>query len=185
MFPNSSVRFAGPIAAVAFALLFLISDLGASARAAGQTTGTPQSLPTSDLIVETAAGDQHQFTIELADSPGEHSIGLMHRTEMAADHGMLFEYLYPQRVGFWMKNTHIPLDIIYVRQDGTIANIHAMTEPFSLDPLPSRGRVVSVLEINGGLAAELGIGPGDIVRHPTLHNWAVADEDGAEGSAQK
>lgn len=141
------------------------------AALAGEPSGTPQSLPTSALVVETAAGVRHAFTVELADSPREHSIGLMHRTEMADDHGMLFEYLYPQRVGFWMKNTHIPLDLIYIRHNGTIANINAMAEPFSLDPLPSRGRIISVLEINGGLAKKLGIAPGDIVRHPTLHNW--------------
>jgi uncharacterized membrane protein (UPF0127 family) len=88
----------------------------------------------------------------------------MHRQSLAPDRGMIFPYDQPRPASFWMKNTLIPLDMIFVRSDGTIARIAAETVPLSLEPVPSLEPVAAVLEIAGGRAAELGIQPGDRVR---------------------
>ena len=106
---------------------------------------------------------EHRFTVEVARSPQEQAQGLMNRQSLAPDRGMLFPYDPPQQASFWMKNTLIPLDIIFVRGDGTIARIAAQTVPLSLDPVPSLEPVAAVLEIAGGRAAELGIREGDRV----------------------
>ena len=87
----------------------------------------------------------------------------MHRQSLAPDRGMIFPYDPPQPVGFWMKNTLIPLDMIFIRPDGTIANIAANTVPLSLEMVPSVEPVAAVLEIAGGRSAELGIKAGDKV----------------------
>jgi uncharacterized membrane protein (UPF0127 family) len=105
----------------------------------------------------------HQFTAEVARTPQEQAQGLMHRQSLAPDRGMLFPYAPPQPASFWMKNTLIPLDIIFIRPDGTIARIAANTVPLSLEPVPSLEPVSAVLEIAGGRAAELGIKEGDRV----------------------
>jgi len=90
----------------------------------------------------------------------------MHRQSLAPDAGMIFPYDPPQPASFWMKNTIIPLDIIFIRQDGTIARIAANTTPYSLEPVPSLEPVAAVLEIAGGRSAELGIAVGDRVSWP-------------------
>ncbi|MFL6764907.1 MAG: DUF192 domain-containing protein [Sphingomicrobium sp.] len=103
----------------------------------------------------------HHFTVEVAATPEQQERGLMFRKSLAGDRGMIFPYQPPQEVAFWMKNTLIPLDIIYIRSDGTIVRIvHA--EPMDLTPLPSGEPITGVLEIRGGRAAELGIKEGDI-----------------------
>lgn len=93
-------------------------------------------------------------------------MGLMNRQDMARDRGMVFPFDQPRVASFWMKNTYIPLDIIFIRADGSIANIAADTVPMSLEPVFSEGEVSAVLELNGGQSAELGIGPGDKVEWP-------------------
>ncbi len=117
------------------------------------------------LTIRSASGT-HRFTVEVARSPEEQALGLMHRQSLAPDRGMLFPYDPPQPASFWMKNTLIPLDILFIRTDGTIARIAANTVPLSLDPVPSLEPVAAVLEIAGGRAAELGIAPGDRVSWP-------------------
>ncbi len=124
-----------------------------------------QSLPTEPLAIETADGTLHHFTVEIAATPAEQQIGLMFRKEMAPDHGMLFEFAMPRKARFWMKNTYLPLDLLFIRSNGRIANI-ARGEPLTLDGIESRGRVAAVLELNAGTAARLGIATGDLVRHP-------------------
>ncbi len=106
---------------------------------------------------------EHRFTVEVARTPQEQAQGLMHRQSLAPDRGMLFPYDAPQPASFWMKNTLIPLDIIFIRADGTIARIAAQTVPLSLEIVPSLEPVAAVLEIAGGRAAELGIKEGDRV----------------------
>jgi hypothetical protein len=106
----------------------------------------------------------HHFTVEVAASPEQQERGLMFRKSLANDRGMIFPYDPPQEVAFWMKNTLIPLDIIYIRKDGSIARI-VKAEPMDITPLPSGEPIVGVLEIGGGRAQELGIHEGDIV------NW--------------
>ena len=102
----------------------------------------------------------HSFRVEVAKTPAEQAKGLMFRTEMGPDEGMLFPSDYPQQRSFWMKNTVIPLDIIFIGADGRISNIAANAVPHSLEPIPSAGAAIAVLELNGGRAAELGIMPG-------------------------
>jgi uncharacterized membrane protein (UPF0127 family) len=113
------------------------------------------------LTIHSATGD-HRFTVEVAASFAEQERGMMFRRSVAGDRGMIFPYDPPQEVGFWMKNTLIPLDMIFIRADGRIARI-ATAAPQSLDNVPSGEPVAAVLEIGGGRAAELGIKPGDRV----------------------
>ena len=106
---------------------------------------------------------EHRFTVMVARSPGEQAAGLMFRQSLAPNEGMIFPYDPPQEVGFWMKNTLIPLDMIFIRADGTIARIAEQTRPHSLEPNLSGEPVAAVLEIRGGRSAELGIKAGDRV----------------------
>jgi uncharacterized membrane protein (UPF0127 family) len=114
------------------------------------------------LTIESANGP-HRFNVELAVTPEEMMQGLMFRRSLAPDAGMLFIYETPQRASFWMKNTLIPLDMLFIAPDGRILNIHERAVPQSLEPIPSDGPVRAVLEVNGGTAARLGIKPGDRV----------------------
>jgi uncharacterized membrane protein (UPF0127 family) len=118
------------------------------------------------LLTIHSGGKDHRFTVEVARTPAEQQRGLMFRESLASDRGMIFPYEPPQPVAFWMKNTLIPLDMIFIRADGTIANIAENTVPLSLDSVPSSGDVAAVLEIAGGRAAELGIRAGDTVDWP-------------------
>ncbi len=105
----------------------------------------------------------HRFLVEVARTPEQQARGLMHRQSLAPDRGMIFPRAQPEPASFWMKNTLIPLDMIFIRADGTIARIAENTAPLSLEPVPSFEPVSAVLEIAGGRAAELGIKPGDRV----------------------
>ena len=126
--------------------------------------GQPQqTLPKAEIVVDTAGGP-HTFIVEIAADAASRSRGLMERTTLAPDAGMLFDYHRPQPVAFWMKNTPLPLDMIFIRGDGTIALIVSNATPYSKTPIPSMEPVRAVLEINGGRAAALGIDRGDKVR---------------------
>ncbi|MBA3668036.1 MAG: DUF192 domain-containing protein [Sphingomonas sp.] len=111
----------------------------------------------------TTRGKPHRFTVEVARSAEEQATGLMNRSALAPDRGMIFPFEPPRPASFWMKNTLIPLDMIFIRADGSIANVEANTVPLSLEPVNSVGQVQAVLEIAGGRAAELGIEAGDKV----------------------
>jgi hypothetical protein len=104
----------------------------------------------------------HRFTVEVAATAEQQETGLMFRKSLAGDRGMIFPYDPPQNVAFWMANTLIPLDIVYIRANGTIARI-ANAQPMDITPLPSGEPVALVLEIAGGRAAELGVKEGDKV----------------------
>jgi uncharacterized membrane protein (UPF0127 family) len=106
-----------------------------------------------------------RFQVEIAVTQAEQARGLMFRKSLAPDRGMLFTYKRPQPVAYWMKNTLIPLDIIYIQPDGRILSIVRNARPHDETPLPSGGLVLGVLEIAGGRAAQLGILPGDRVLH--------------------
>lgn len=121
----------------------------------------------STLTVVTAKGE-HVFQVEVADTNETRAQGLMFRTEMAADAGMLFDFKTEQPVYFWMKNTYLPLDMIFIRANGTVARIEANTVPLSERSVPSGSPVRYVLEINAGRAAQIGLKPGDVVRHPII-----------------
>ena len=143
--------------------------------ASGVAACTPAQAP---MLERSAAGleqarltirsgpKRHQFIVEIARTPEEQARGLMNRQSLAPDRGMIFPYDPPQFASFWMKNTLIPLDMIFVRPDGTIGSIAANTVPLSLESVPSGEPVAAVLEIAGGRSAELGIGPGDKVSWP-------------------
>ena len=123
--------------------------------------------PVSGLAViplTVTSGDERiAFSVEVADTPEAQARGLMFRTELGDNEGMIFPYDGTRAQSFWMKNTPLPLDIIYIGPDRRISNIAAETEPYSLDPVYSVGPVLGVLELRGGRAAELGIEPGDLV----------------------
>lgn len=127
----------------------------------------PTRHPVSGLEVIPLAvksdGKVHRFRVELAQSPEDQRKGLMFRTELGPDEGMIFPSVPQTARSFWMKNTPLSLDIIFVGADGRILNIAARTEPYSLDPVYSLGVTSGVLELRGGRAAELGIEPGDEV----------------------
>jgi len=124
----------------------------------------------STLTVETAAGGRYRFDVEMAETQAQQMQGLMFREKMAPDAGMLFVYKQPQPASFWMKNTLIPLDMIFIGADGRIVNIHQNAVPHSLDGVNSAGPVKGILEINGGMSARLGIRAGDRVVHPVFGN---------------
>ena len=111
-----------------------------------------------------SSGGTHRFTVEVARTPEEQRVGLMNRQQLAPDRGMIFPFEAERVASFWMRNTLIPLDMIFVRADGSITNIEANTVPLSEEPVLSHEPVAAVLEIAGGRSAELGIKPGDKVQ---------------------
>ena len=108
----------------------------------------------------------HVFAVEIAQNDAERSKGLMYRKELPEGQGMLFDFHTDQEVAFWMENTYIPLDMIFIRGNGTILRIAENTTPLSTKQVPSGGPVRAVLEVIGGTARKLGIAPGDRVAHP-------------------
>ncbi|MDI3471394.1 MAG: DUF192 domain-containing protein [Pseudolabrys sp.] len=111
----------------------------------------------------------HSFTVEIADTEASRAKGLMFRKSLPEGTGMLFDFKSEQPVGFWMENTYIPLDMIFIRADGRIAKIVENTKPLSKDIIPSGVPVLAVLEVAGGTARKLGIEPGDRVANPIFH----------------
>jgi uncharacterized protein len=105
----------------------------------------------------------HRFVVEVARSQDEQARGLMFRQSLGPNEGMIFPFDPPRPAAFWMKNTVIPLDMIFVRADGTIARVAANTVPYSLDSVEVGEPVAAVLEIAGGRSAQLGIEPGNRV----------------------
>ena len=108
----------------------------------------------------------HAFAVEMATTDAERAQGLMNRKELPEGQGMLFDFHRDQEVGFWMRNTYIPLDMIFIRSDGRIMRIAENTEPLSEKIVPSNSPVRGVLEVIAGTARKLGIAVGDRVAHP-------------------
>lgn len=111
----------------------------------------------------------HKFSVEMALTEAERAQGLMFRTELPEGQGMLFDFRREQELSFWMKNTYIPLDMIFIRADGRILRIAENTTPRSEALVPSGGPARAVLEVIGGTARKLGIAPGDQVAHPIFN----------------
>ena len=109
------------------------------------------------------------FSVEIADTEAAREKGLMFRKSLPPGQGMLFDFHREAPVGFWMKNTYIPLDMIFIRGDGRIANIAENAKPLSETVIPSDGPVLAVLEVAGATARKLGIVPGDRVANPIFH----------------
>ena len=143
----------------AWAALALVVFLAAWASVRAEGAG-PDSLE-----IATATG-RHPFQIEIVDNDASRERGLMDRRYMAADHGMLFEFDREAPVSFWMKNTYIPLDMIFIAPSGVVTHIVANAEPLSERVIPSGGPCIAVLEVNGGTAASIGLKVGDKVHHP-------------------
>lgn len=112
-----------------------------------------------------AAGGVHVLDVEIAATPEKQALGLMYRTSLPDSKGMLFTHETPRELTMWMRNTYIPLDMVFIRADGTIHRIEARTEPLSERIISSEGPVLAVLEIAGGAAERMGLKPGDKVRH--------------------
>jgi uncharacterized protein len=136
-------------------LLLLCAAPGGAARAGGL----------EPLRIQTATG-AHDFQVEIAADDRSHEIGLMNRRYMAPDHGMLFEFDREEPQTFWMKNTYIPLDMVFISRSGIVTNVVANAEPLSETTIPSGGACAAVLELNGGAAAKLGLKAGDRIKHP-------------------
>ena len=113
-------------------------------------------------------GGHESFAVEVADDAEERARGLMFRTELSPASGMLFVYEAPRHPQFWMKNTLIPLDMVFADSTGTVTRVHANAVPGDLTPVDGGEGVQFVLEINGGLAEKLGITPGSVMRHPAI-----------------
>lgn len=111
----------------------------------------------------------HVFAVEIADNDADRAKGLMYRKELPEGRGMLFDFHREQEVSFWMQNTYIPLDMVFIRGDGRILRIAENTEPLSTRLIPSGGPVRAVLEVIGGTARKLGIAPGDRVALPIFN----------------
>lgn len=114
------------------------------------------------------------FAVEIADDPQERAQGLMNRASLPGGQGMLFVYERPQPASFWMRNTLIPLDMIFLDRTGTVTRVHQEAVPLDETPIPGGDDVFAVLEINGGLAARIGIAPGTEMRHPAFPSGAAA-----------
>jgi uncharacterized protein len=117
------------------------------------------------LEIATSTGP-HPFQVEIANDEASRERGLMDRRYMAPDHGMLFEFDGEAPVAVWMKNTYIPLDMIFIARSGVVTHIVANAEPLSERVIPSGGPVAAVLELKGGTAAAIGLKAGDRIRHP-------------------
>lgn len=152
------------------ALSLLFAD---SADAFGRR---PQSqfahLPKSEVSVVTPGGC-HRFTVWIAADDASRERGLMFVRQMPADHGMLFLFERPQFAAFWMKNTYLSLDLVFISADGRVVNLAPDARPLSEDPIPSSAPVKAVLELLAGTAARIGLAPGSRIVHPAFAEKAA------------
>ena len=135
----------------------------APALAQKDPTGPQPTLPREPLTITDDGGHAHAFQVEMATTPQEQETGLMFRTAVPPDGGMLFVFPTVQPEPFWMKNTLVPLDMVFINPDGTIRAIAENTVPYSLAPVDSGGPVLAVLELQGGITAKEDISVGDRV----------------------
>ncbi|MBW4022116.1 MAG: DUF192 domain-containing protein [Proteobacteria bacterium] len=141
-----------------------------AALAQSEPTGPQPTLPREPLTIIDDNGHPHLFHVELATTPQEQETGLMFRTSVPADGGMLFVFPTVQPEPFWMKNTLVPLDMVFINPDGTIRAIAENTVPESLAAVDSGGPVLAVLELQGGLTAKENISVGDRVVAPQFND---------------
>lgn len=146
----------------------LFRPLGLMLLALSVALGGGAAFAASDrepLVIQTTNGP-HTFAVEVADTPESRAQGLMNRTRMNPRHGMLFNFKRPQQVSMWMRNTPLPLDMLFVDQRGTIIYVEHQAVPHSTNPRGPQRPVLGVVELVGGVAGTLGIAPGDTVEHP-------------------
>jgi uncharacterized membrane protein (UPF0127 family) len=151
---RKSTIFLVPMAAVLLGIL----GVSATTRDHGQ-----KILPKESLEIINAKGGRSLFTVELAVTPEEQEMGLMYRLSLARNAGMLFVFAKPQVVDFWMKNTVLPLDMIFIRKDGVVDSIARNAMPYSLTNIFSAGPVIATLEVPAGTAARFDLQPADRV----------------------
>jgi hypothetical protein len=157
------------------ASLVCIAPLTSAGPAAAQAAGRPnQGLATTVLTVKTATG-LHRYTVEIAATPEQQQTGMMYRRSMPRDRGMLFPVSPPRTASFWMRNTWLPLDLVFIAPGGRVLNVGTGT-PLSESFIESAGPVAAVLEINAGEAVRIGLKPGDRVR------WGGRPVDAAQRS---
>ena len=149
-----------------FLLLMVLLAAALPSRAAEPQL---QQFATAPLTIVSASGS-HRFTVELAESPAQMEQGLMFRRSLAADAGMLFDFKQPTMATMWMHNTLIPLDMLFVDQQGLIVNIAQRAVPESDATIAAAAPVRAVIELNGGTADRLGIKPGDRVLYSIFGN---------------
>lgn len=150
---------------VRFSLILLLFFVTPALSGCGSEDNKNHGLSVHDIEVVTQAGKSHPFEVELALTPQELSVGLMYRKEMDDYNGMLFFFGNERPVRFWMKNTFIPLDMIFIKKDGTIFYIHENAQPHDLTGISPDGEAIAVLELNAGLSDKLNIQKGDKVIH--------------------
>jgi len=141
--------------------------VAACASTLARTPALFPSLQQARVQVTTASG-VHEFGVWIAADDQSRERGLMHVRELPPGRGMLFLFEQPQRLAFWMKNTYLSLDLIFIDPAGRVLNVAANTRPHSLDPIPSLGDAIAVLEVLGGTARSIGLQPGDRLTLPTL-----------------
>lgn len=160
------MRFKG----IVFSALVTVFLMVCSVFAQAQPAADPNAVfPVETLVVKTKGGE-FNFTVEIADDNAERQQGLMFRQSMLPTHGMLFEFDSKQMIYMWMENTILPLDMIFIREDGSVARIEEKTTPFSRRIIASGEPVAHVLELNAGMAKQIGLMPGDTVLHSFFRN---------------
>ena len=141
----------------------ILAALGLLILALGAAHAAAHRLPVESVVIETRTGPR-AFKMEVAADDASRAQGLMHRTHLAKNAGMLFDFKQAVMVAFWMKDTPLPLDMLFVRADGTISTVAANAVPYSTAEIASAEPIRAVIEIGGGQAQALGIAPGDRVR---------------------
>ena len=159
---------APPLLITVLVTLFLFSGLPGASPAAAEDAPGLMTFGHSDLTIATASGAKLHFTVEVAETPEQLERGLMFRDSMPADGGMLFLLGIEETASFWMRNTFLPLDMIFIARDGRITNIHHNAAPGSMAIISSTAPVTGVLEVNAGITNRLSIRPGDRVLHPAF-----------------
>ena len=151
----------------ALALLLLLAAAPGASGADLSAGSASAACDPSTITILTGEG-KARFAVEIADDPAEQARGLMYRPDLAEGSGMLFVYDSPRRARFWMRNTMIPLDMVFIDDTGRVESVVTRRDTYSERVSESRGEIRAVLEINAGRAAELGIGPGARAVHPAF-----------------
>jgi uncharacterized membrane protein (UPF0127 family) len=147
----------------------VVLPLVAAAQEPDTSKAQPE-LPKEKLIIVSHDGKDHVFDVEMATTSAQQTVGEMFRTSIPEDGGMLFDWVRPQATQMWMKNTLVPMDMVFINGDGTIRSIGEDTTPRSLAVIDSRGPVRATLEINAGTTAKLDIRVGDVVKQRIFGN---------------
>ncbi|MCZ3378529.1 DUF192 domain-containing protein [Rhizobium sp. AG207R] len=148
--------------------LFLVGAIAPSSFAAQTAGQQSMAFDSEPLSIASSKGQTHKFTVELALTPAQLEFGLMYRDKMPADQGMLFDFGTTRPVMMWMKNTELPLDMLFLDQKGVITHIQENAVPYSEAIISSGGPVAYVIELNAGIVRKLGLAVGDTVTSATI-----------------